>query len=141
MRSDTALQVWTQIGNKIGMGRFGLPEGRYSTCQVRLAERPLAARDGAHDDPGSEETIWIERLSPCHGIVRSVLYGDLGVDYGDVVLFDGAPITHHKYGEQSVPVFPHLTTLVRSGYQRFELAGTQASAGEIAELSAGLPLD
>ncbi|CCD98341.1 hypothetical protein BRAS3809_1780022 [Bradyrhizobium sp. STM 3809] len=23
----------------------------------------------------------------------------LGVDYGDVVLFDGAPITYHCYGE------------------------------------------
>ncbi|MGI1715343.1 hypothetical protein, partial [Escherichia coli] len=39
---------------------------------------------------------------PCHGIIRSVLYGKLGVDYGDVILTDGAPITHHTYGEQQI---------------------------------------
>ena len=72
-QGEVALAVWKGIGNKIEMGRFGLPEGGYPECKVRLAERPLAERDAATDDPGLEETIWIERLSPCHGIVRSVL--------------------------------------------------------------------
>ena len=88
------------MGQKIELGRFGLPEGRYSPCKVKLAERPLAERTADLDDPGAEETVWIERLSPCHGIIRSVLYGNLGVDYGDVILMDGAPITHHTYGEE-----------------------------------------
>jgi hypothetical protein len=35
----------------------------------------------------------LERLSPCHRIIRSVLYKKLGVDYGDVIRIDGAPIT------------------------------------------------
>ena len=81
------------------MGRFGLPEGLYPQCKVKLAERPLAERTADVDNPGSEETIWIERLSPCHGIIRSVLYYDLGVDYGDIILIDGAPITYHTYGD------------------------------------------
>src|SRR5262249_53002825 len=119
-----ALDVWKRLEQKIEMGRFGLPEGSYATCKVRLAERPLAERDAESDDPGLEETIWIERLSPCHGIVRSVLYQRLGVDFGDVVLIDGAPITHHKYGDRDIPVFPHLATLVRSNYQFFDFAGT-----------------
>ncbi|MFX7640566.1 hypothetical protein ABTJ59_19895, partial [Acinetobacter baumannii] len=85
-----------------------MPEGGYPACKVKLAERPLAERAADSDDPGQEETVWIERLSPCHGIIRSVLYGKLGVDYGDVILTDGAPITHHTYGEQQIPVFPHL---------------------------------
>ena len=92
---EAALEVWIKMGQKIEMGRFGLPEGRYPQCKVRLAERPLAEREKEIDDPGLEETIWIQRLSPCHGIVRSVLYQDLGVDYGDVVLIDGAPMTYH----------------------------------------------
>jgi hypothetical protein len=92
-----ALEVWKRMEQKIEMGRFGLPEGRYPQCKVRLAERPLAERTAERDDPGLEETIWIERLSPCHGVIRSVLYQDLGIDYGDVVLIDGAPITHHKH--------------------------------------------
>ena len=123
------------------MGRFGLPEGGYPQCKVKLAQRPLAERGAHSDDPGLEETIWIERLSPCHGIVRSVLYQSLGVDYGDVVLFDGAPITYHRYGDTKVPVFPHLTTLIRSGYRLYDFAGTQDSRGQLADASEALAED
>jgi hypothetical protein len=137
----TALKVWKRMEQKIEMGRFGLPEGTYPTCKVRLAERPLAERTADSDDPGLEETIWIERLSPCHGIIRSVLYQRLGVDFGDVVLIDGAPITYHKYGDREVPVFPHLATLVRSNYQFFDFAGTQDGEGRINSADADLDGD
>jgi hypothetical protein len=137
----TALEVWMRMKQQIEMGRFELPEGRYPSCKVRLAERPLAERTKDLDDPGLEETIWIERLSPCHGIIRSVLYQRLGVDYGDVVLIDGAPITYHRYGEREVPVFPHLATLVRSQYQLFDFAGTQDDEGRIHGASEDLDQD
>ena len=137
----TALEVWKRRKQKIEMGRFGLPEGSYPGCKVRLAERPLAERTADSDDPGLEETIWIERLSPCHGIIRSVLYQQLGVDFGDVVLIDGAPITYHKYGDREVPVFPHLATLVRSNYRFFDFAGTQDGEGRINSASADLDRD
>lgn len=137
----TALEVWKRMEQKIEMGRFGLPEGTYPSCKVMLAERPLAERTAASDDPGLEETIWIERLSPCHGIIRSVLFQRLGVDYGDVVLIDGAPVTHHKYGDRDVPVFPHLATLIRNNYQFFDFAGTQDGEGRINSASADLDRD
>ena len=108
---------------------------------MRLAERPLAERSADRDDPGAEETIWIERLSPCHGIVRSVLYRNLGVDFGDVILMDGAPIAYHSYGEARVAVFPHLATLVRQHYQIFDFAGTQDKVRQLAGLSAELDQD
>jgi Flp pilus assembly protein TadD len=136
-----ALDVWKRMGQAIEIGRFGLPEGRYRQCKVKLAERPLAERTSELDDPGAEETIWIERLSPCHGIIRSVLYQTLGVDYGDVILIDGAPITHHTYGEVHVPVFPHLATLLRRNYQVFDFAGTQDAARQLADVSADLDED
>jgi hypothetical protein len=135
----TALAVWKGYEHAIEIGRFGLPEGRYAEVKVRLAEHPLAERGADRNDPGLEETIWVERLSPCHGVVRSALYQDLGVDFGDVVLFDGAPITHHKYGEARVPVFPHLVTLERCGYRILRFAGTQRAKGDIASLSGHLP--
>lgn len=140
-RGDVALEVWKRMGQRIEMGRFGLPEGPYPQCKVRLAERPLAERTADCDDPGLEETVWLERLSPCHGIIRSVLYQGLGVDYGDVVLFDGAPITYHSYGQSQVAVFPHLATLEHRHYQLFDFAGTQDSAHELGELSASLDDD
>ncbi len=136
-----ALDVWKRMGNKIEMGRFGLPEGRYRQCKVKLAQRPLAERTADTDDPGPEETIWIERLSPCHGIIRSVLYQDLGVDYGDVILMDGAPITEHTYGDRKVSVFPHLATLVRRNFQVFDFAGTQGEPGQLADASIDLDRD
>ena len=80
-------------------------------------------------------------LSPCHGIIRSVLYQQLGVDYGDVVMIDGAPITYHRYGEDRIPVFPHLATLLRQGYQLYDFAGTQQAQGELAEVSGALDDD
>lgn len=138
---EAALKVWKRMEQIIEMGRFGLPDGRYPQCKVKLAERPLAERSADRDNPGLEETIWIERLSPCHGIIRSVLYQDLGVDYGDVILFDGAPITYHTYGETSVPVFPHLATLVRQNYRFFDFAGTQGEAGQLGDVSADLSED
>ena len=134
-----ALAVWKRIGQKVEMGRFELPDGGYPECKVRLAERPLAERSADDDDPGLEETIWIERLSPCHGIVRSVLYRDLGVDYGDAVLIDGAPIAYHKYGDSEVPVFPHLATLRRGGYRFFDFAGTQETERQLEGASRDLP--
>ncbi|WP_315729303.1 MULTISPECIES: prenyltransferase [unclassified Bradyrhizobium] len=136
-----ALDVWKQLGLDIAIGRFGLPECALGQCKVKLAERPLAERSAENDDPGDEETIWIERLSPCHGIVRSVLYQALGVDYGDVVLFDGAPITYHTYGDMRIPVFPHLATLIRRNYQVFDFAGTQETEGQLADMSQELDGD
>ncbi len=136
-----ALDVWKRMGQKIEPGRFGLPEGGYYGRKVKLAERPLAERAADLDTPGEEETVWIERLSPCHGIIRSVLYRRLGVDYGDVILMDGAPITHHTYGEEQIPVFPHLATLLRRNYQFFDFAGTQQEAQQLADISHDLEGD
>jgi len=136
-----ALEVWKRMGQKIAMGRFGLPEGTYPQCKVKLAERPLAERSADLDDPGLEETIWIERLSPCHGIIRSVLYGELGADYGDVILFDGAPITYHTYGDEKIPVFPHLATLVRQNYQFYDFAGTQDEPRQLSHAEGDLDGD
>jgi len=136
-----ALALWKRRGQKMELGRFGLPDGGYPHCKVKLAQRPLAERDSTQDDPGLEETIWVERLSPCHGIVRSALYQRLGVDYGDVVLFDGAPITYHTSGEKKIPVFPHLATLVRPGYHLYDFAGTQESPRQLADASTALADD
>ena len=72
--ADIALEIWKQLGSKIEIRRFGLPDGGYAQCKVRLAERPLAERNKDNDDPGLKETIWIERLSPCHGAEEETQY-------------------------------------------------------------------
>ena len=122
---ELALETFVGLGMKLELSSEGRAEGTFPSCKVRLAERPLAERGAADDTPGREETIWIERTGGAHGIVRSVLVGELGVDYGDVVVFDGAPITRHTIGDRSVPVFPHLMTLERRHYQRYRFAAKQ----------------
>ncbi|WP_144394236.1 prenyltransferase [Pleionea sediminis] len=138
---EVALDIWKKIGCKIELGRFDLPEGGFPDCKVKLAERPLAERNSTSDDPGLEETIWIERLSPCHGIIRSVLYQDLGVNYGDVILTDGAPITYHKYGDEKIAVFPHLSTLIKFNYQLYDFVAVQDEKNKIANISTSLERD
>ena len=137
----TAHEVWTRMGDSLKRDGDGLPEGHYHSVQVRLAEHPLAARSAEGDHPGREETIWVERLSPCHGRVQSALYYDLGVDYGDLVLFDGAPILHRRWEDRVVPVFPHLVTLQRSEWRIFRFVGIQARDGQIDDLAARLQDD
>ena len=129
---EVALDLWRAKGDNLDIGLHDLPMGDYPPCKVRLAEHPLAERTAENDAPGLEESIWVRRLSPCHGIVESVLFQeDLGVDYGDTVLFDGAPITYHRYGETEVAVFPHLATLQKGGFQYFPFAATQLSSGVV----------
>lgn len=138
---EKALKIWKNIGNKIEMGAFDLPEGRYPSCKVKLAEFPIAERNENNDRSGLQETIWIERLSPCHGIIRSVLYHNFGVDYGDVILIDGAPITYHKYGDKKIPVFPHLATLLKRQYMFYDFAAIQQEKGQISGISESLEQD
>jgi hypothetical protein len=126
-----ALKAWQRLQQKIELGRFDLPEGSYPNAKVKVARRPLAERTAETDDPGREESIWVERLSPCHGIIRSVTAYDIGVDYGDVILFDGAPLIEQIYGDEKIPVFPHLATLRRNHYQHYNFAGTQQEARQI----------
>jgi len=135
-----ALQVWQRhLGVQAELGATGLPEGRFQPVKVRVAQRPLSAREQASDDPGAEESVWVERLSPCHGVLVSAPLADVGVEFGDVLLFDGAPITHHEVDGLQVPVFPHLATLRPGGWHVFHFAGTQRERGELSGLSAALP--
>lgn len=134
-----ALAVWKELGHHVELGRFGLPDGRFPSAKVRLAQRPLAERTAEEDSPGLEENIWVERLSACHGIVRCTLFEeDIGVEYGDVILFDGAPVGRQSDG---TPIFPHLATLIRAEYRAYWFGGVQTTAGAIAELSRDLPGD
>jgi len=133
---EKARATWARHGLELSIGAAGLPEGRFRAVQVRVAERPLAERGPGEDSPGREETIWIDRLSPCHGRVVSALFEDLGVDHGDLVLHDGAPILIRDWGERGdVPVFPHLATLARSSNTILRFAATQPEAGAVAAIS------
>jgi hypothetical protein len=62
--AEVALRVWKLLGQKVELGRFGLPEGGYDMVKVRLAQRPLAERSA------SETTQAARRRSGSNGSVR-----------------------------------------------------------------------
>lgn len=138
---DAALAVWKQLGQTIERGPDGLPTGPYPNALVRLSEHPTAVQGQAEhpEDPGREETVWVRRLSPCHAEVICALYADLGVDMGDIVLHDGAAVGSRRTADATVPVFPHLATIRRGGWEMFWFAGTQAASRQAATLTAHLP--
>lgn len=140
---SVAQNVWRTLKMDLALGDAGLPHGEFGMVKVRLAERPLAARDATTDDPGLEETVWVERLSPCHGRVRNATFHPVGVDFGDLVLFDGAPIGEQTVGERRVHVFPHLATLkeARRGWDIFPFVGVQPERELLSRLGFDLPGD
>ncbi|MFT3708415.1 MAG: hypothetical protein QM817_12245 [Archangium sp.] len=139
----TALEAWRMLGMKVELGADGLPiaSPRFLSVKVRLAERPLAARDATNDEPGNEETVWIDRLSPCHGMVINATASAVGADYGTLVLFDGAAIGFQTWNGQQVPVFPQLTVLRPSRHRVFEFVGSQKEKNTLAKLGPQLPGD
>ena len=48
---------------------------------------------------------------------------------------DGAPILHRDWDGRRIPVYPHLATLSKGGWRTFDMAGTQRTAGQVADLS------
>ena len=54
------------------------------------------------------ELVWVEALSPCHGVVSSPTFLEAPIDYGDVVLFDPARVATTETGEPVHPVLEQL---------------------------------
>ncbi len=75
------------------------------------------------------ELLWVAPASPCHGVVQSPSFGDCPVDYGDMVLWDGAPVARHRAEAIEVPVFPLLEILRRGEEQRFLFLAQERRAG------------
>ncbi|MGB5809277.1 MAG: hypothetical protein WBG86_02030 [Polyangiales bacterium] len=108
---------------------------------VRVLSRPSAV-DGTSVLPEGVgfEMVWVAPLSPCHGVVQSPTFRDAPIDYGDLVLWDGAPIAEHVSGPQDrVPVFALLEILKRGAEKRWPFVALEREAGALESLRAALP--
>ncbi len=86
------------------------------------------------------ELVWVAPLSPCHGVVQSPTFRDAPIDYGDLVLWDGAPVAEHRIPESgSVPVFPLLEILRRGEEHRWPFVALEKKSGALAGLEKALP--
>lgn len=127
-----AAEAWRALGLQPRLDAAGgLPvvEG-IPPLQVRVPSRPTGYGLG---EPEGEvlEVLWVQPISPCHGVVASPSFGEAPVDFGDVVLWDGAPV------HLDPPCFPLLEILRRGDERRLRLLAI-VSSGEVEERVAGL---
>jgi len=135
----TAAEAWLALGMKSRPGVDGLPlMERRGLAQIRVSTlgegvAPAAHRAGAGDY--TFEYLWVEPSSPCHGVVVNPTIYDLVVDYGDVVLWDGAPVGWREHGGKRYPRFPLLERLERAPLYRWYFVAKQPRAGAVVALA------
>ncbi|MBO6938808.1 MAG: hypothetical protein JJ863_27815 [Deltaproteobacteria bacterium] len=100
--------------------------------RVRTPARPTGRGVQQLPDP-CFELVWVELLSPCHGVVSSPSFLDAPIDYGDVILFDPARVATTETDE---PVHPILERLHRGAEVKLPFVavlGDDAEGGALAE--------
>jgi len=108
---------------------------------VRVLSRPSLV-DGTSKLPTGVgfEVVWVAPLSPCHGVVQSPTFRDAPIDYGDLVLWDGAPVAEHRIPtSRSMPVFALLEILRRGDERRWPFVALEKEPGALTELEHALP--
>lgn len=139
-----ALEAWEKLGLKGELSASGMPTiPGVPSMQVRAA---TLGEDVGRNDPlppnvVTFEVLWVEPLSPCHGVVRTPTVRKANVDFGDVVLWDGAPVRVHTIEGRPVPVFPLLSILRPGDERRLRFVGMQKHSGMIQELAKELGED
>lgn len=136
-RAWQALAIDAQTDPKTGMPFVdGL-----APLLVRVLSRPSPV-DGttAFDKGVGFELVWVAPLSPCHGVVQSPTFRDAPIDYGDLVLWDGAPVAEVRTpDDQPVPVFPLLEILRRGDEHRWPFVSLEREPGALDALRQTLP--
>jgi hypothetical protein len=136
-----ALEAWEKLGIQGRLSASGMPsvEG-VPPVQIRVA---TLGEDVGRNDPlpphvVAFELLWVEPLSPCHGVVRTPTVRKANVDFGDVVLWDGAPVHVREQDGRPVPVFPLLSILRAGEERRLRFVGMQRQPGMAEALLAEL---
>jgi hypothetical protein len=136
-----ALEAWDKLGIRGELNAAGMPQvPGVPSMQVRVA---TIGEDIGQNDPlparaVSFEVLWVEPLSPCHGVVVTPSVRRANVDYGDVVLWDGAPVRVQEHEGRPVPTFPILAILRAGDERRLRFVGMEKEQGMAEQLAAAL---
>jgi len=136
-----ALEAWEKLGIRGELSAAGMPYvPDIPPMLIRVAT--LGEQTGQSDPlPATAvtfELLWVQPLSPCHGVVQSPTARKASVDYGDVVLWDGAPARINRVAERDVPVFPLLYILRQGDERRLRFVGMQKQRGAVQALASEL---
>jgi hypothetical protein len=139
-----ALEAWEKLGIQGTLSAAGMPSvANIPPMQVRVA---TLGEDVGRNDPlppqvVTFEVLWVQPLSPCHGVVQTPTVRKANVDFGDVVLWDGAPVRVNTLEGRPVPVFPLLSILRPGDERRLRFVGMQKERGMVQALAAELGAD
>jgi hypothetical protein len=139
-----ALEAWAKIGIQGELSPGGMPYvPDMPPMQIRVA---TVGEETGQNDPLPAKTVtlevlWVQPLSPCHGVIQSPTARRASVDYGDVVLWDGAPVRLNRVsgpeGARDVPVFPLLWILRPGDERRLRFVGMEKERGAVEKLELG----
>lgn len=142
--SEAAAEAWRALGLSPVVSEGALPRvDDLPPAQVRLPT--LGPELDAHafipEGAVGFEAVWVQPLSPCHGVVRSPTHREARADFGDVVLWDGAPVAFVERDGAPIPRFPVLTVLWEGDERRFRFLAMQQEEGQVEALATALPSD
>lgn len=143
-KAEEAVEAWEEIGVPARLDRSrGMPYvAGLPPMLLRVLSRtsPTDATSSLPDKTVGFELVWIAPLSPCHGVVQSPTFRDAPIDYGDLVLWDGAPVAAHQTStEDTVPVFPLLEVLRPGNERRWPFVALEREPGALQGLEEQLP--
>lgn len=107
-----ARRVWTKFG-------YSPKQKQWEPASVQLSYR------------GHLELMWVQRVSPCLGYIRSIPQPASGRRYGDLVLIDNILKGHHNSGPYRLPIYDELGVLKGSHYRSFSCLLLQPSDSDI----------
>jgi hypothetical protein len=141
-RGEEAAEAWRALGVPAEAQRGQLPfVAGLEPVQVRLPTvgpgHTLASV--VPDDAATFEVVWAQPLSPCHGVIRTPTFRDAIADFGDVVLWDGAPVLVVEHEGARVPRFPLLRVLKKGDERRFRFLALQQRPTDVVALARELP--
>jgi len=139
-----AAEALKALGIPASVNESGMPfvDG-VPPCQLRVATRGTGrgVNPAVPDQAVSFEVVWASPLSPVHGVVQTPTSRDASIDYGDLVLWDAAPVGFDRETtpQRPTPRFPILALLKRGRERRYPFVGLQRRSGEIESLQKALP--
>jgi tetratricopeptide (TPR) repeat protein len=142
-----AADAWRRLGMRVELAEGALPRvlaedgQRLPDVWVRVPTRGTGHAEvgGVPDAAVAFENVGVEPLSPCHGVVRTPTRRHAIVDFGDVVLFDPAPVARVATEEGARPVLPLLSVLAPGDERRFAFLALEQQPGQVRALGARLP--
>ena len=142
-QGQTAVDAWRAVGLPAVLDpNTGMP---WIKDMPPLRVRTIARRDATGAPSALPNTavgfelLWVAPMSPCHGVVQSPSFADALVDYGDVLLWDGAPVAQHHDAQGSAPVFAVLEVLVRGDERRWPFIAVGDTPNPLDRLAEHLP--